>query len=137
MSSVLQDFLREQGYAVCEYHGGGEFSLLSAAPEWFSWIWGEPDGEKKTLRLGDKSPFLENFLVEAHAFWSSGKKSELTSGLWVETLRDEIGMPYDISLQATALKLGEQRVLSIQNQAQTAAEDTAHPADGARWLAGT
>jgi len=90
MSSVLQDFLREQGYAVCEYHGGGEFSLLSAAPEWFSWIWGEPDGEKKTLRLGDKSPFLENFLVEAHAFWSSRKKGELTSGLWVETLRDEL-----------------------------------------------
>lgn len=123
MSSVLQDFLREQGYAVCEYHGGGEFSLLSAAPEWFSWIWGEPDGEKKTLRLGDKSPFLENFLVEAHTFWSSRKKGELTSGLWVETLRDEIGMPYEISLQATALKLGEQRVLSIQNQAQTATEE--------------
>ncbi len=123
MSSVLQDFLREQGYAVCEYHGGGEFSLLSAAQEWFSWIWGEPEGEKKTLRLGDRSPFLENFLVEAHAFWSSRKKGELTSGLWVETLRDEIGMPYEISLQATALRIGEQRVLSIQNQAQTAAEE--------------
>jgi signal transduction histidine kinase/DNA-binding NarL/FixJ family response regulator len=124
MSSVLQDFLREQGYAVCQYHGGGEFSLLSAVPDWFNWIWGEPAGEKKTLRLGDKSPFLENFLVEAHTFWSSRKKEALTSGLWVETLRDEIGMPYEISLQATALKIGEQRVLSIQNQAETAAEET-------------
>jgi signal transduction histidine kinase/CheY-like chemotaxis protein/HPt (histidine-containing phosphotransfer) domain-containing protein len=124
MSSVLQDFLREQGYALCQYHGGGEFSLLCTAPEWFEWIWGEADGEKKTLRLGDKSPFLENFLVAAHAFWSSRKKGALTSGLWVETLRDEIGTPYDISLQATALQLGEQRVLSIQNQAETAAEET-------------
>jgi len=33
-------------------------------------------------------------------------------------------MPYEISLQATALRIGEQRVLSIQNQAQTAAEET-------------
>lgn len=123
MSSVLQDFLREQGYAVCEYHGGGEFSLLNMAPEWFSWIWGSADDEKKTLRLGDKSAFLENFLVEAHTFWSSRKKGELTSGLWVETLRDEIGMPYEISLQAAALRIGEQRVLSIQNQAETAAEE--------------
>jgi signal transduction histidine kinase/DNA-binding NarL/FixJ family response regulator len=124
MSSVLQDFLREQGYALCQYHGGGEFSLLCTAPDWFNWIWGEADGEKKTLRLGDKSPFLENFLVAAHTFWSSRKKGALTSGLWVETLRDEIGMHYEISLQATALQIGEQRVLSIQNQAEAAAEET-------------
>jgi signal transduction histidine kinase/DNA-binding NarL/FixJ family response regulator/HPt (histidine-containing phosphotransfer) domain-containing protein len=124
MSSVLQDFLREQGFALCQYHGGGEFSLLCTAPDWFHWIWGEPGGEKKTLRLGDKSPFLENFLVAAHTFWSSRKKGALTSGLWVETLRDEIGMPYEISLQATALQIGEQRVLSIKDQAETAAEET-------------
>ncbi|HZC66156.1 MAG TPA: hypothetical protein VE545_06265, partial [Candidatus Dormibacteraeota bacterium] len=139
MSSVLQDFLREQGYAVCQYHGGGEFSLLCPAPDWFKWIWGEPAGEKKILRLGDKSPFLENFLVEAHMFWSdaalkggatedalvpSRKTAALNSGLWVEPLRDEIGMPYEISLQATALKMGEQCLLSVQNQAETAAEET-------------
>jgi signal transduction histidine kinase/CheY-like chemotaxis protein/HPt (histidine-containing phosphotransfer) domain-containing protein len=124
MSSVLQDFLREQGYALCQYHGGGEFSLLCTAPDWFNWIWGEADGEKETLRLGDKSPFLENFLVAAHTFWNSRKKGALTSGLWVETLRDEIGMQYEISLQATALQIGEQRVLSIKNQAETAAEET-------------
>jgi signal transduction histidine kinase/HPt (histidine-containing phosphotransfer) domain-containing protein/FixJ family two-component response regulator len=124
MSSVLQDFLREQGYALCQYHGGGEFSLLCTAPDWFNWIWGEADSENKPLRLGDKSPFLENFLVAAHTFWSSRKKGALTSGLWVETLRDEIGMQYEISLQATALQIGEQRVLSIKNQAETAAEET-------------
>jgi signal transduction histidine kinase/HPt (histidine-containing phosphotransfer) domain-containing protein/ActR/RegA family two-component response regulator len=124
MSSLLQDFLREQGYALCQYHGGGEFSLLCTAPDWFDWIWGGADGEKKTLRLGDKSPFLENFLVAAHTFWSARKKGALTSGLWVETLRDEIGTPYEISLEATALQIGDERLLSIRNQAETAAEET-------------
>ena len=41
----------------------------------------------------------------------------------METLRDEIGIPYEISLRATALRMGEQRVLSIQNQAASAAEE--------------
>src|SRR5450755_3007747 len=124
MSSVLQDFLRQQGYALCEYHGGGDFSLLSAAPEWFGWIWGTPDKQKNTLRLGDKSPFLGGFLPNAEAFWNSRQTTSLTSGPWIDTLRDEIGTPHEIALEALAVTVGSQRVLAIQNRAEGCAEQT-------------
>src|SRR5271155_1950451 len=122
MSSVLQDFLQIQGFVLCEYHGAGEFSMLSAAPDWFEWIWGAPDGKKNILRLGDKSAFLEGFLPDAKDFWKAGKAGTLASGSWVETLRDEIGMAHEIALEGSALTIGGKRVLAIRNQAEAFVE---------------
>jgi signal transduction histidine kinase/CheY-like chemotaxis protein/HPt (histidine-containing phosphotransfer) domain-containing protein len=124
MAPFLQGFLLQQGYVLCEYHGGGELSLLSAAPDWFGWIWGSADSQKNTLRLGDKSPFLQGFLADATAFWDSRKGGALESGPWIETLRDEIGTPHEIALQALASSIGSKRVISIQNRAEGFAEQT-------------
>ena len=124
MAPFLQGFLLQQGYVLCEYHGSGEFSLLSAAPDWFGWIWGTADSQKNTLRLGDKSPFLEGFLADATAFWDSRKAGTIESGPWIETLRDEIGTPHEIALEALASTIGSKRVISIQNQAEGFAEQT-------------
>jgi signal transduction histidine kinase/DNA-binding NarL/FixJ family response regulator len=116
MSPLLQDFLQQQGYALCEYLGGGEFSLLSEPPAWFAEIWNLPDEKKKSLRLGDEAPFLEGFLTEAEAFWESRAAGVLASGPWIERSHTEPGPAREIPLEALALRLGDKRLLSIQSQ---------------------
>ncbi len=124
MSPTLQEFLQHQGYALCEYLGGGEFCLLAEPPEWFAEIWRLPETEKKSLRLGDDSPFLEGFLTDAEAFWESRAAGALPSGDWIERSREELGAIREIPLQALALTIDDKRVLSIQSQPEAFAERT-------------
>jgi signal transduction histidine kinase/CheY-like chemotaxis protein/HPt (histidine-containing phosphotransfer) domain-containing protein len=128
MSAMLQEFLQQQGYAVCEYLGDGEFRLLAEPPEWFAQIWGAADAKKKSLRLGDDSPFLEGFLMEAEAFWESpretGVAGVLSSGAWMEQSRAELGAIHEIPLEALALRMDGKRVLSLVSQPEAFAERT-------------
>src|SRR5271156_1822821 len=124
MSQALQEFLQQQGYALCEYLGGGEFCLLAEPPAWFAKVWRLPETEKKTLRLGDDSPFLEGFLTDAEAFWESRAVGALPSGDWIERSRKELGAISEIPLAALALRIGDKRVLSIQSQPEAFAERT-------------
>jgi len=124
MSPTLQEFLQQQGYALCEYLGGGEFCLLAEPPAWFAKVWRLPETEKKTLRLGDDSPFLEGFLTDAEAFWESRAVGALPSGDWIERSRKELGAISEIPLAALALRIGDKRVLSIQSQPEAFAERT-------------
>src|SRR5271156_776045 len=128
MSAMLQEFLQQQGYALCEYLGDGEFRLLAEPPEWFAQIWGAADGKKKSLRLGDDSPFLEGFLTEAEALWESpgaaGVAGALSSGAWIEQSRAELGAIREIPLEALALRMDGKRVLSLVSQPEAFAERT-------------
>src|SRR5277367_3103779 len=124
MSPALQEFLQQQGYALCEYLGGGEFCLLAEPPGWFAEIWRLPEVEKKPLRLGDDSPFLEGFLADAEAFWDSRAAGALPSGDWIERSREDLGVVREIPLQALALTIGDKRVLSMQSQPAAFAERT-------------
>ncbi|MGA2420134.1 MAG: hybrid sensor histidine kinase/response regulator [Candidatus Acidiferrum sp.] len=129
MSAMLQEFLQQQGYALCEYLGDGEFRLLAEPPEWFAQIWGAADaGKKKSLRLGDDSPFLGSFLTEAEAFWKSpvetGVAGVLSSGAWIEQSRAELGATREIPLEALALRMDGRRVLSLLSQPEAFAERT-------------
>ena len=124
MSAMLQEFLQQQGYALCEYLGDGEFRLLAEPPEWFAQIWGLPDAKKKSLRLGDDSPFLESFLTEAEAFWASRAAGVLPSGAWIEQSRAELGAMREIPLEAQALSVDGKRMLSMVSQPEAFAERT-------------
>ncbi len=124
MSSVLQDFLQQQGYALCEYHGGGEFSLLAAPPPWFAQIWGGTSSKKDALRLGERSPFLAGFVAEAEGFWDARSAGALASGVWIETVGDGSGSAAEIPAEALALTIGGKRVLSIRNHAGAFEEQT-------------
>jgi signal transduction histidine kinase/DNA-binding NarL/FixJ family response regulator len=124
MCAMLQDFLQQQGYALCEYLGGGEFSLLTEPPSWFEEIWGRSETRSKSLRLGDSCPFLEGFLLEAEGFWESRATGTLSSGTWIERSPGEKGKKREIPLEALALTIDDKRVLSIQSQAEAFEERT-------------
>jgi signal transduction histidine kinase/DNA-binding NarL/FixJ family response regulator len=120
MDSVLQDFLSKQGYALCEYLGNGEFSLLAPPPPWFSEIWNTPTGSRKSWRLDEQSPFLKNFLVEAEAFWNSQASGVLPSGVWMERTSKRGEVP----LEAVALRVAGKRLLSMQSDTASFNEQT-------------
>lgn len=109
MESLVHSFLREQGYVLFEPVADGTFRPLSQAPQWFVDIWGAGAGGDQPLRLGDSSPFLENFLVEAREFWSSGTGDVCASETWIE--RASGGR--EIPLEAVAIRVDGKPLLSI------------------------
>ena len=120
MTSVLQSFLRQQDYALLEYSGGGKFSLLAEPPHWFGEIWSPQAQDAKTFLLADVSPFLENFLVDAEAFWNAESPGDLASEGWMETTHDGREIPLD----AIALRVAGKRVLALQSRPAAFAEQS-------------
>jgi signal transduction histidine kinase/CheY-like chemotaxis protein len=111
MASLLPLFVRELGYALFEPHGKGAFLALTDAPDWLLALWPAVPSPPATIDLAEKSPFLENFLDEAHAFWASGRTGECRSETWVEsTLAGR-----EVPLQAVALRLQNKRTLALHS----------------------
>ena len=113
MASPLQIFFREFGYALLAHEGEGKFVLLSDPPGWFSELWGEARLAEAGIPLAEKSPFLENFLVEAHTFWTSLQVGECRSEVWIESTAARREIP----LQATALHADGKQLLALHSPA--------------------
>ena len=111
MGDLLEKFRAAMGFALLEYRGEGEFSPIAPLPPWFHQVWGEETGLTAPLALLEKSPFLENFLYEAEAFWESPGERACQSETWVEKTADG----REIALQARALLLEGRRALVIFN----------------------
>lgn len=111
MPEVLEKFLLEMGYALMEYRGAGTFLPLAKLPPWFTKVWNAPASKTSPLALTEQSPFLENFLLEAEAFWSAPNGPACQSETWIE--KSSAGRK--IPLQAKALLLGGKRVIAIFN----------------------
>lgn len=109
MSSPLQPFLRQLGYALFEYLGDGQFALLVDPPAWLSQLWGPDLAVQQSVSLGETSSFLEGFLSEAVDFWGASQPDSLDSGAWIETSASGVEIP----LQATALRLEARPILAI------------------------
>ncbi|MGA9568483.1 MAG: response regulator [Candidatus Acidiferrales bacterium] len=114
-NSIFESFLAGQGYALFEYLGDGDFRLLGEWPDWCANIWGaQPNGDQP-IGLANRSPFLENFLVDAEEFWRTRQPGSANSGNWIE--RGEDGR--EIPLEATARSLGGKRILLLQDLSET------------------
>jgi signal transduction histidine kinase/CheY-like chemotaxis protein len=109
MADVLETFLAEMGFALLEYRGRGAFLPVAKLPPWFLEIWGDLQTATSLVTLAEKSPFLENFLLDAEAFWDSPNAPECQSETWVET--SSAGR--EIPLQARALLLDGKRLLAL------------------------
>jgi len=107
--SIGNAYLAHEGVALFEFRGGGIVIPRPPIPAWCKSLWVVKRG--KSLRLAEKSPFLENFLVEAKEFWRSKATGAADSGNWIE--RDIAGN--EVPLQAFALRLDGRRVLLIRN----------------------
>jgi signal transduction histidine kinase/CheY-like chemotaxis protein/HPt (histidine-containing phosphotransfer) domain-containing protein len=120
-SSIFESFFAAQGYALFEYLGDGNFRLIGSWPSWCENIWGvRPVGER-IIRLGDKSPFLENFLFEAGEFWDSKSPGSLDSGNWIE----RGSSAKDTPLEASAYLLDGKQILIVRNPSETFAQQQA------------
>jgi signal transduction histidine kinase/DNA-binding NarL/FixJ family response regulator len=111
MSSPLQPFLRQLGYALFEYLGDGRFALVAEPPSWLSQLWGADIAVQHHLSLAGKSLFLEGFLSEAVDFWGAAQSGSLDSGEWIE----KFSSGSEIPLQATALLLEGRPILAIHS----------------------
>jgi len=117
-NSILESFLAAQGYALFEYTGNGVFHPIGGYPKWCQNLWKGALARDKSIRLGEASPLLENFLIDAEGFWNSNREGSANSPVWIE--RDPSGR--DVQLEATALHVDGKNVLLIRNLASTYAE---------------
>ena len=121
-SSLFEILLASQGHALFEHLGEGSFRPIGAYSDWCKRIWGEAaavDAEPaNTLRLAEAAPFLENFLVDAAAFWNSHTEGSLQSGNWIEHTSDGDEIP----LEASAVSLDGKSLLIVRNLSHTFAE---------------
>jgi signal transduction histidine kinase/CheY-like chemotaxis protein/HPt (histidine-containing phosphotransfer) domain-containing protein len=116
--SIFESFFAAQGYALFEYLGDGNFRLIGTWPPWCKDIWrAQPVGER-IIRLGDKSLFLENFLLEAGDFWNSKSPGPLSSGTWMERGDSATDTP----LEASAYLLDGKQILIVRNLSDTFAQ---------------
>jgi signal transduction histidine kinase/CheY-like chemotaxis protein len=121
---VFESFLASQGYALFEHIDDGSFRALGHYPDWCKRIWGagiDPGTSTrgaKTVRLGEAAPFLDNFLVDAVAFWRSHAEGSVRSDNWIEHDSDGAEIP----LEASAVSLDGKSLLIVKNLSSTFAE---------------
>jgi signal transduction histidine kinase/HPt (histidine-containing phosphotransfer) domain-containing protein len=111
MSSLLPFFVRELGYALFEPKGKNQFVALTEAPPWLLDLWGSVPTPPAEIDLAKRSPYLENFLDEAYAFWKPGGSGEHRSETWVESNLAGRELP----LQAIALHVQGKPVLALHS----------------------
>jgi signal transduction histidine kinase/HPt (histidine-containing phosphotransfer) domain-containing protein/ActR/RegA family two-component response regulator len=111
MVEPLPQFLCELGFALLEHRGHGSFALLSPPPQWLTELWELSQGSYAEIPVTEKSPFLENFMSEADAFWNSSREGLFQSETWVE--KSPSGR--EIPLEAIALQLEGKRVLALHS----------------------
>ena len=102
--------LLEQGFAVFESVGEGGFRVVGEPPPFLAELLGD-EAHAAELRLGDKFPFLENFLFDAEEIWQAPTGERAESGTWIESADGG----REFALEATALWLAGKRVLLLQN----------------------
>jgi len=114
-NSIFESFLAGQGFALFEYLGDGDFRLIGEWPDWCANIWGAQPSGDQLIGLAGKSPFLENFLVDAEEFWRAHSPGSVNSGNWIERGADGREIP----LEASARSLDGKRILLIQSLSET------------------
>jgi signal transduction histidine kinase/DNA-binding response OmpR family regulator len=114
-NSIFESFLAGQGSALFEYLSDGDFRVLGEWPNWCAHIWGAQPNSDQLIGLADKSPFLDNFLVDAEEFWRARLPGSVNSGNWIERGADGREIP----LEATARSLDGKRILLLQNLSET------------------
>lgn len=112
--------LAKLGMAIFERSSDGQLRVIATPPEWLTALWPEVAAPDDVLPPG-RSPFLENFLIDAAAAWQAAASACVCSGPWLET--DSMGR--DRHLQATALTASSRPLLMIQESGTAYEERTA------------
>lgn len=102
------------GFAILDWQAEGEFAPQGQLPPWWSLIDEPSAAGDQTFKVGNRVPFLENFLFDARELWDTGTADRLGSGIW--QFRSENGT--DLMLEAFAIHTGSRKLLIIQNVTQ-------------------
>lgn len=108
--ALLTDLLAALDVMVIERLADSSFTVVGNIPAWFTWLYTDAAANPQQLRLDLTSPFLENFLVDAEAFWNESCPGQLKSGSWEE--KGPSGK--EDNLEAAALCLGDRKILLIE-----------------------
>ena len=107
--SMLHDLFELLDILVLERLADGSYEPVGSVPLWFETLF--PDAAEFDAPPENWSPFLENYLFDAKAFWEKNEKGRLFSGPWIET--DAGGSEF--SLEASAIRLGDTEILTIEH----------------------
>jgi signal transduction histidine kinase len=96
--------------AVMERNENGAFQLIGIAPDWLDRFFPKISLKQQEDVCYEDSPFLDQFICDAEAFWNAGVDGKLKSGAWIETDDAENEYPFE----ATAVLLGKRKILLIE-----------------------
>ncbi len=105
-SSLLGAVFASMDILVLEQKPDGTFTHLGDFPNWYQAL----DVDPNTPDFIAQFEFLKNFLVDAEAFWANQQAGLLKSGPW-----QEVGLPENHYLEATALYLNGRHVLLVDH----------------------
>jgi hypothetical protein len=108
--AIAAELLAVLEVVVLERPAAGKLRLLGKTPDWFGRFRPEARSGPATFSDALGSPFLENFLVDAEAFWASNASGRVKSGLWTET--GPLGTEF--SMEASAVCVGDRKILLIE-----------------------
>jgi signal transduction histidine kinase len=109
-ASPAQAVLEALGFVIFTREASGALQLLGPAPAWLVALWPALEKAEHHLPVGDASPFLENFLIDARECWEKGGAERAKSGPWIE----QDGNGAEVQLEATAMTAGGQPILLLE-----------------------
>jgi signal transduction histidine kinase len=110
-ASLLADVCTALQILVLERLGRGLYRVIGSAPDWYLGVCPEDSPAEGDLQPARLSPFLENFLEDAEAFWGEGVAGVLKSGPWREIDR----AANELYLEVSAVLWGTGKFLLIAN----------------------
>ncbi len=107
---VLADLFAKLDMIVLELPRDGSIRVLGGTCAWLQQLYPDFASGLSAKALGERFPFLENFLIDASLFWENPSEGRLKSGAWVETTPDG----EEMYLEASAARAGSKRILLIE-----------------------
>lgn len=84
-AAVWTEIVASLDMVMMECHADGRFSAMGDLPNWFRQLFPAVETHPDDVPVRTMSPFLENFLVDAEAFWHRDEPGRLASGPWSES----------------------------------------------------
>ncbi|HRK75208.1 MAG TPA: histidine kinase dimerization/phospho-acceptor domain-containing protein, partial [Rhodothermales bacterium] len=116
--ALLPALLKAMDTMVFERRKLGNFVVVGEVPEWFPRLYPNFEQYLQNHQLGQLSPVLDNFLIDAERLWQTHTHQQLQSGVWEET----DGQDDDYFIEATALFVQNRRILLLRSMGSTFAE---------------
>ncbi len=111
---LLVELMAALDMLVLERIKAYEYRVQGEIPKFFRRLYLDGVPEGGPFRFWEIAPFIDHFLEQAEPFWMLGSRGRLNSGTWIEN--DIKGNRYQ--LNASALCIGDSRILLIQNLSQ-------------------